>query len=238
MHILIVDDDAELRAHIRNGLAERGIHCSEAVDGEQALRALAERKSGFDLILLDVMLPARSGWDLLQAIRSAGHETPVIFVSALDAVEERVKGLQLGADDYVVKPFALDELVARIETVLRRYAALVPVGMGDIKLDIARRRVTVAGNLVEVSPREFDLLLALVRAQGGVLSRADLLRDVWGIEHEPGTNLVDVHVGRLRKRLEPYAPGAIRTVRGQGYRLDTEVLSGAASEGEGMSPLH
>ena len=139
MHILVVDDDSQLRSHIRRGLAERGIQCSEAADGDQALRALAERRSGFDLILLDVMLPARSGWDLLQAFRREGHETPVIFVSALDAVEERVKGLQLGADDYVVKPFNLDELVARIETVIRRATALVPVSLGEIKLDIARR---------------------------------------------------------------------------------------------------
>ena len=237
MHILIVDDDTDLRTHVKRGLAERGIQSTEAADGDQALRALAARRSGFDLILLDVMLPARSGWDLLQAFRREGHETPVIFVSALDAVEERVKGLQMGADDYVVKPFALDELVARIETVIRRVTALVPVSLGEIKLDIARRRVSVAGNPVEVSPREFDLLLALVRAQGEVLSRTDLLRDVWGIEHEPGTNLVDVHVGRLRKRLEPHVPGAIRTVRGQGYRLDTEVLTlGEATPTPNHSP--
>jgi DNA-binding response OmpR family regulator len=219
MRILVVDDDPELRAHVVRGLEERDIKCAEAADGDQALRMLAEKSDGFDMILLDVMLPARSGWELLEAIRRAGHETPVIFVSALDAVEERVKGLQLGADDYVVKPFAFDELVARIETVIRRRTALVPVGLGEITLDIARRRVGVAGTPVEVSPREFDLLLALVRAQGKVVSRAELLRDVWGIEHEPATNLVDVHIGRLRKRLEPHAKGSIRTVRGQGYRL-------------------
>ena len=219
MRILVVDDDPELRAYVTQGLEQRDIKCAGASDGDQALAMLAEKHDGFDLILLDVMLPARSGWDLLQAMRREGHETPVIFVSALDAVEERVKGLQLGADDYVVKPFAFDELVARIETVIRRRTALVPVGLGEIRLDIARRRATVAGAPVEVSPREFDLLLALVRAQGEVLSRTQLLSDVWGIEHEPGTNLVDVHIGRLRKRLEPHTKDPIQTVRGQGYRL-------------------
>ena len=223
MRVLVVDDDPDLRGHVIKGLTERGIKVAEASDGDTALSILSEKRNGFDMILLDVMLPARSGWELLEAIRRAGHETPVIFVSALDAVEERVKGLQLGADDYVVKPFAFDELVARIETVIRRRTALVPVGLGEIHLDIARRRVSVAGNSVEVSPREFDLLLALVRAQGEVLSRAELLSDVWGIDHEPGTNLVDVHIGRLRKRIDPNAPGAIQTVRGKGYRLNTEV---------------
>ena len=225
MRILVIDDDPDLRAHVTQGLAERDIKCVEASDGDQALAILAETRNGFDMILLDVMLPARSGWELLTAIRNAGHEIPVIFVSALDAVEERVKGLQLGADDYVVKPFAFDELVARIETVIRRRTALVPIGLGHIHLDIARRRVDVAGTSVEVSPREFDLLLALVRAQGEVLSRAELLRDVWSIDHEPGTNLVDVHIGRLRKRIDPHAPGSIQTVRGQGYRLNTEARS-------------
>ena len=134
-------------------------------------------------------------------------------------VEERVRGLRMGADDYVVKPFALDELVARIETVVRRRKALRPIEAGDVRLDLNRRQVFRADQEVVVSPREFDLLLALTQAEGEVLSRSDLLRNVWGIEGEPSTNLVDVHIGRLRRKLDAFGPELIKTVRGQGYRL-------------------
>lgn len=219
MRLLVVDDDTKLRTYVVEGLHERDIHCEEAADGDEALSKLRESPTGYDLILLDVMLPAHSGWELLEEIRQQGHETPVIFVSALDAVEERVKGLRMGADDYVVKPFAFDELVARIETVIRRRKALTPIEVGDVKLDLGRRKAYRGGNPVEVSPREFDLLLALTRAEGQVLSRSELLLNVWGIEHEPGTNLVDVHIGRLRRKLEPHGPPLIHTVRGRGYRL-------------------
>jgi len=219
MHVLVVDDDPALRAYVREGLGARGIECTEASDGAEALRQLSERAGQFDLILLDVMLPAQSGSDLLLDLREKGNETPVIFVSALDAVEERVRGLRLGADDYVVKPFAFDELVARIETVIRRRRVLAPIEAGDLRLDLNRRQVSRGGEAVDVSPREFDLLLALTQADGQVLSRAELLRNVWGIESEPSTNLVDVHIGRLRRKLDAYGPQVIKTVRGKGYRL-------------------
>lgn len=219
MHVLVVDDDTKLREYIRTGLAERGIESTEASDGDEAIRVVSEPGNRFDVMLLDVMLPAQSGWDLLLNLREKGNETPVIFVSALDAVEERVRGLRMGADDYVVKPFALDELVARIETVVRRRKALRPIEAGDVRLDLNRRQVFRADQEVVVSPREFDLLLALTQAEGEVLSRSDLLRNVWGIEGEPSTNLVDVHIGRLRRKLDAFGPELIKTVRGQGYRL-------------------
>lgn len=219
MHVLVVDDDTKLREFIRHGLAERGIESTEASDGDEALRIVSETSTRFDVMLLDVMLPAQSGWDLLLNLREAGNETPVIFVSALDAVEERVRGLRMGADDYVVKPFALDELVARIETVVRRRKTLTPIEAGDVRLDLNRRQVFRADQEVDVSPREFDLLLALTQAEGAVLSRSDLLRNVWGMEGEPSTNLVDVHIGRLRRKLDAFGPELIKTVRGQGYRL-------------------
>jgi DNA-binding response OmpR family regulator len=223
MRLLVVDDDSKLRSYVMAGLRERGMDCDEAAEGEEALRKLRETPGGFDLILLDVMLPARSGWELLEEIRLEGNETPVIFVSALDAVEERVKGLRMGADDYVVKPFAFDELVARVETVIRRRKALTPIEIGDVRLDLSRRVAFRGGKQVDVSPREFDLLLALARADGEILSRSELLRNVWGIEHEPGTNLVDVHIGRLRRKLEPHGPSLIHTVRGKGYRFVAQV---------------
>ncbi|HVS17362.1 MAG TPA: response regulator transcription factor, partial [Planctomycetota bacterium] len=167
----------------------------------------------------DVMMPEVTGWDLLADLRERGRETPVIFVTARDSVEERVRGLRLGADDYVIKPFAFQELIARIEVVIRRRKELPPIEVGDLKLDLARRQARRADNAIDLSPREFDLLLALVRAEGRTLTRTELLRDVWGIDGEPATNLVDVHIGRLRRKLDAHGPVLIHTVRGEGYRL-------------------
>ena len=219
MRILVVDDDPKLREYVAAGLTESGTECATASDGESALELLGRDPGSFDLILLDVMLPAKSGWELLDDLRERGQETPVIFVTARDTVEERVKGLKLGADDYVIKPFAFSELLARIEVVLRRRRTLPPIHVRDLRLDLAKRAVIRGGQRVDLSPREFDLLLALVRADGGTLSRAELLRDVWGFEREPETNLVDVHIGRLRRKLDRHGAPVIETVRGAGYRI-------------------
>jgi two-component system copper resistance phosphate regulon response regulator CusR len=219
MRILIVDDDPKLRSYVCAGLQQAGIEGVPAPDGESALRVLQEDTRGFDLILLDVMMPALSGWELLHDLRERGRETPVIFVTARDSVEERVRGLRLGADDYVIKPFAFQELLARIEVVLRRRKQLPPIAVADLRLDLARRNARRGEHSIDLSPREFDLLLALARAEGEVLSRAELLRQVWGIESEPSTNLVDVHIGRLRRKLDAHGPPLIQTVRGEGYRL-------------------
>jgi len=219
MRLLVVDDDPKLRSYVCAGLQESGIESTPAPDGESALEVLRNDPKGFDLILLDVMMPAKSGWELLNELRQEGRETPVIFVTARDSVEERVKGLRLGADDYVIKPFAFSELVARVETVIRRRNSLAPVEVGDLRLDLVRRQATRAGSPVELSPREFDLLLALARDEGHVLTRARLLHDVWGMEEDQVTNLVDVHIGRLRKKLDRFGPAMIHTVRGEGYKL-------------------
>ncbi len=219
MRLLIVDDDPKFRTYISSGLQESGIETATAGDGEAALAVLAAEQRGFDLILLDVMMPVKTGWELLMEIRQQGRETPVIFVTARDSVDERVKGLRLGADDYVIKPFAFSELVARIEAVIRRRKSLAPIEFADMKIDLAKRQVLHAGKHVDLSPREFDLLLALTRASGKVLTRADLLRDVWSIEFDPGTNVVDVHIGRLRRKLGRDGSPTIQTVRGEGYRL-------------------
>ena len=219
MRLLVVDDDPKLRSYVCSGLQQSGIETAAAENGEAALELLKVDSKGFDLILLDVMMPAMSGWELLMDLREQGRETPVIFVTARDSVEERVKGLRLGADDYVIKPFAFNELVARVEVVIRRRRALVPIEVGDLRLDLTRRQATRGGASLELSPREFDLLLALARAEGRTLSRTELLRDVWGIEGEPVTNLVDVHIGRLRRKLDAQGPPLIHTVRGEGYRL-------------------
>ena len=219
MRLLIVDDDPKLRNYVCAGLEQSGIEGVPAPDGQSALAILEDDARGFDLILLDVMMPEVTGWDLLADLRERGRETPVIFVTARDSVEERVRGLRLGADDYVIKPFAFQELIARIEVVIRRRKELPPVEVGDLKLDLARRQARRGETSIDLSPREFDLLLALVRAEGRTLSRTELLRDVWGIEGEPATNLVDVHIGRLRRKLDAHGPSLIHTVRGEGYRL-------------------
>jgi len=223
MRCLVVDDDPKLREYVQAGLSESGFEVETAADGDSALSVLAQAQRSFDVILLDVMLPAQSGWELLEQIRETGRETPVIFVTARDTVEERVKGLRLGAEDYVIKPFAFSELLARIEVVVRRRKSLPPVEVQDVKLDLVSRAAYRSGRKIDLSPREFDLLLALTRAEGRTLSRADLLRDVWGFEREPETNLVDVHVGRLRRKLDRHGPSLIATVRGEGYRIHESV---------------
>lgn len=219
MRLLIVDDDPKLRSYVCAGLEQSGIEGVSAPDGQSALAILEDDSRGFDLILLDVMMPEITGWDLLADLRERGRETPVIFVTARDSVEERVRGLRLGADDYVIKPFAFQELIARIEVVIRRRKDLPPILVGDVRLDLARRQARRGDKALDLSPREFDLLLALVRAEGRTLSRMELLRDVWDIAGEPATNLVDVHIGRLRRKLDAHGPSLIHTVRGEGYRL-------------------
>jgi DNA-binding response OmpR family regulator len=146
----------------------------------------------------------------------------VIFVTARDSVEERVKGLSLGADDYIIKPFAFDELQARIAAVLRRRSALQTVEYADLRIDLVRRSVWRAGRPIDLSPREFDVLRFLLSRSGRVVSRADLLREVWRISFDPGTNVVDVHIARLRRKLERQGPALLHTVRGEGYMLSKD----------------
>ena len=221
MNLLLVDDDPKFRAFMQKGLRESGLSVEVAASGERALELVERSPAGrFDLLLLDVMLPQSSGWEVLARLRQRGDPTPVIFLTARSAVEERVKGLTLGADDYVIKPFEFSELLARIEAVRRRHARPTQLELGPLVLDIERHVVTSRGVRIEMSPREFDLLLALGRARGRVLSREELLRTVWGMDFEPGTNVVNVLVARLRRRLEPWAPELVRTVVGAGYALD------------------
>jgi two-component system copper resistance phosphate regulon response regulator CusR len=220
MRVLVVDDDPKLRGYLCAGLRESGMACETAADARSALEVLGRvRSEPFDVLLLDVMMPARDGWDLLQDLREAGRETPVIFVTARDSVEERVKGLRLGADDYIIKPFALEELLARIQAVVRRRRALEPVEYADLRIDLAQRAVWRAGQPIDLSPREFDLLRVLLARRDAVVPRTDLLRDVWGIDFDPGTNTVDVHIARLRRKIERRGRPLIRTVRGEGYML-------------------
>lgn len=219
VRILVVDDDAAFRRFTTIALEEAGIEFEAAEDGDEGLAILQRRATGyFDAVLLDVEMPVRTGWDLLFQVREAGNEVPVIFITGRTAVEDRVKGLKLGADDYISKPVEYEELLARVDAVLRRRQSLPTIDYGDLSMDLARRRVTRAGATLELSPREYDLLLALVRAHGEPLSRAQLLLEVWDMDFDPETNVVDVHIGRVRKKLNRLGPTLIETVRGRGYR--------------------
>lgn len=217
MNVLLIDDEDPIREYVRTVLEKEGIACVAVGDTESARARLSEEDS-FDVILLDVTMPRESGWDFLEYLRDAGDETPVIFLTGHGSTEERVRGLNLGADDYVAKPFEATELLARIDAVVRRSKQIPLIEVGDLKLDLARRIVSRAGRRVDVSPREFDVLQALVEAKGEVVSRADLLKRIWGIEFDPGTNVVEVQVARLRKKLQRTGPPVIETVVGRGYR--------------------
>ncbi len=220
MKVLIVDDDARFRDFVGRGLASAEIENESAASGEEALQLLADCPSGtFDLFLLDVLMPGMDGWELLEQIRRHGDHTPVIFLTARGTTQDRVTGLNLGADDYIVKPFDMAELLARMDSVMRRYHTVAPLTMGPITIDIQKRVLVVADREMELPPKELDLLVALFHAKGGIMSRQNLLAKVWNINFDPKTNTVDVCVGRLRRKMGPEASAMLQTVVGQGYRL-------------------
>jgi two-component system copper resistance phosphate regulon response regulator CusR len=219
---LVVDDDPKFREFVRQGLGMHGIDAQvagNAAEAEAALDAVArESDRSFDLILLDVMMPGPSGWEFLEAFRQRSAGIPVIFVTARHEVEDRVRGLRLGADDYIIKPFEFAELLARIEVAVRRRGAPM-ISVGDLRIDLERHLVERDGARIEVSPREFDLLQLMARSPGKVFSREELLREVWGIEFDPGTNVVNVQIARLRRKLASRGAELIHTVKGRGYLL-------------------
>jgi DNA-binding response OmpR family regulator len=219
LHVLVVDDDPKLMALMLQGLTESGLMPLGASNGNEARRLLAEHS--FHLVLLDVMMPDSDGRDVLAELRGAGNDIPVIMVTARDTTAERVEGLKLGADDYVVKPFAFAELLARIDAVIRRRVGTITLGFGPLNISPADRTANCRGQIIDLSPKEFDLLSALVRARGETLTRTNLLKTVWRTQHDPGTNVVDVVVGRLRRKLEVLAGPKVTAVRGQGYRMET-----------------
>ena len=217
MRLLVIDDDPKFRGFMQEGLEENGVSCTVVSDVPQA-EGLVSRGEEYDLILLDVMMPKQLGWEFLEWLRSGGNRTPVIFVTARHAVDERVKGLKLGADDYIIKPFEFPELLARLEAVSRRHQDNAKLQIADLGIDFERRVVERAGRRIEMSPREYDLLLALVKARGKVIGRDELLRKVWDIDFDPGTNVVNVQVARLRRKIDlPGHTTLIHTVVGKGY---------------------
>ena len=221
MKILIVEDEQKTGDYLRQGLTEAGFVVDLARDGLDGLH-LAQT-GDYDLLILDVMLPSLDGWGVLKAVRRAGHEMPVLFLTARDQVEDRVRGLELGADDYLVKPFAFSELLARVRTLLRRGKTKEPevLQAADLELDLMRRRVTRAGQRIDLTAKEFALLELLLRRQGEVLPRSLIASQVWDMNFDSDTNVIEVAVRRLRAKVdEPFEPKLIRTVRGIGYVLE------------------
>jgi two-component system copper resistance phosphate regulon response regulator CusR len=221
MKLLIVEDEPKTAAYLMKGLAESGFAVQVAHDGEEGLfRAL---EGHFDLVILDVMLPGRTGWSVVEALRREGHTTPVLFLTARDTVPDRVKGLELGADDYLVKPFAFSELLARIRSLLRRPSLRLAdrLQVADLELDLPRGDARRGGATLGLTRQEFLLLSLFVRRRGEVLSRALIAEQVWDINFDSDTNVVDVAVRRLRRKVDdPFDEKLIHTVRGLGYRLD------------------
>jgi two-component system copper resistance phosphate regulon response regulator CusR len=223
--ILVAEDEAKARRYLAEGLQEHGFAVVLAEDGDEAMALLQTRI--FDAVVLDVMLPGRDGWTIIQAMRADAIRTPVLFLTALDRVEDRVRGFELGANDYLVKPFAFAELVARLHNLLRQ-ADLAQessiLKVGDLVIDPLQQRVSREGRPLWLAPKEYALLLLLARHRGRVMSRALIADGVWGIRFDTQTNLVDVVVRRLRSKLdEPFAaPTMLRTVRGAGYVLDAD----------------
>ncbi|GAB3057536.1 response regulator transcription factor [Stenotrophomonas tumulicola] len=221
--VLTIEDDAITAEEIATELRSHGFEVDLASDGDRGL--LLAQRGGYDVITLDRMLPGMDGLTLVASLRHQGITTPVLMISALSDVDERVRGLRAGGDDYLTKPFASDEMSARVEVLLRRQAQVAPTDSvlraGDVELDLMARCARRGGQEIALLPTEFKLLEFLMRNSGQVLSRTMLFQEVWGYHFDPGTNLIEVHIGRLRRRIEqPDRLQPIRTVRGTGYVFD------------------
>jgi DNA-binding response OmpR family regulator len=224
MRILVVEDDATIADFVAKGLRESGFAVDLAADGEEGLHLAAA--TPYDAAIVDVMLPRRDGLGLIDALRARGVRTPVLILSARRSVDDRVRGLQAGGDDYLTKPFAFAELLARVQALIRRSTgAAEPTRLiaGELSMDLLSRKVTRAGQALDLRPREFALLEYLMRNPGRVLSKTMILSHVWGYNFDPNTNVVDVLVSRLRDKIDrPFTAKLLQTVRGVGYVLEVE----------------
>ena len=219
--VLVIEDDPELSTNLTAGLTDAGYTVVQAADGDAGLQA-AQREA-FDVLIVDRMLPKRDGLSVISALRAGSNNTPVLILSALDQVDDRVTGLRAGGDDYLAKPYALSELLARLEALLRRKdssGAATKLRAGDLEMDLLTRTVTRAGKEIDLQPREFILLEYLVRHAGQVVTRTMLLEGVWDFHFDPQTNVIDVHISRLRQKIDKGFPNALlQTIRGAGYMI-------------------
>jgi two-component system OmpR family response regulator len=224
MKVLVIEDDREAASYIGKGLSESGYVVDYAAEGRDGLFMATD--GSYDLLIVDRMLPGMDGLALIAALRAAGVHTSVLILSALGAVDDRVKGLRAGGDDYLVKPFAFAELLARIEALLRRGAGGQPttrLTVGDLEMDLLARKVRRGDHDIELLPREFRLLEFLMRRAGQVVTRTMLLENVWDYHFDPQTNVIDVHMSRLRQKIDKgFERPLLHTVRGAGYRLAAE----------------
>ena len=223
MRLLVVEDEPAAASYLQKGLTEAGFVTDWAKDGMDGLHlALTE---DYDVVILDVMLPKMSGWEVLRVMRASGRAMPVLFLTARDQVEDRVRGLEGGADDYLVKPFAFAELLARVRILGRRSGIMQPVTLhaADLEMDLLRRRVTRAGRRIDLTPKEFALLELLLRRRGEVLPRSLIASQVWDINFDSDTNVVEVAIRRLRAKIDDgFERKLVRTVRGMGYVVDDD----------------
>ncbi len=221
MKILLIEDDKESAKYLLKGLREQGHVADHSVDGRDGLfMATTEH---YDAMIIDRMIPEVDGITIIQTLRASGNETPIIILTALDKVEERVKGLKAGADDYLAKPYSFSELQARLDTITRRKSgekAATVLTCGDLEVDLLSRSVKRAGKVIDLQAREFSLLEYLMRNSGTVVTRTMLLEHVWDYNFDPQTNVIDVHISRLRQKVDKgFEKSLIQTLRGAGYRI-------------------
>jgi two-component system, OmpR family, response regulator len=222
MRVLIVEDDLEASDAMAKGLAEAGHQCAAAADGEAGLAAAGGE--AFDVLIVDRMMPRLDGVSMVERLRAGGDQTPVLFLSALGEIHDRVSGLKAGGDDYLVKPYAFAELIARVEALARRRetgSVQTVLKVGDLEMDLLGREVRRAGREIDLQPREFQLLEFLMRNAGQSVTRTMLLEKVWEYHFDPQTNVIDVHISRLRAKIDKgFERAMLQTVRGAGYRLE------------------